>query len=254
MAMRAFAFLVLGMTTFVVHARAQTVTAPLWASDPNPERDGPARARFQDALTTRGLGPFEAFPLPADAVTAEDAVPGAGSLGPAALALDKEAATRARAKGAAFALLGRLHPSPAQASKEPTPNEPFQIDLRLVDARTGVLKDSTAVVLKDSSTAVSVGAKSEPSDLAAAVLRLDEVASKADLAMRANLTPGATGATFPLVPPPARSHSTDGPSFTSDRKGWLRGHWPLLTAIGTAVGTGIALGILVARDSTPAHP
>jgi hypothetical protein len=245
MVMRAFALLCLGMTTFVVHARAQTVTAPLWASDPNPERDAPARTRFQDALAARGLGPVDALPLPADATAADDGVPGAGSLGPAALALDKEAATRARAKGAAFALLGRLHPVRPQAAEEPGQKESFQIDLRLVDARTGLLKDSTAV---------AVGAKSEPNDLAAAVLRLDEVASKADLAMRANLAPGATGATFPVVPPPARSHVPDGPSFAADRQGWLRAHWPLLTALGTAVGTSIALGILVARDSTPAHP
>jgi hypothetical protein len=250
MVRRAFALLVLGMTTFVVHARAQTVTTPLWASGPNPERDAPARDRFQAALAARGLGAAEAFALPADAAAVEDGVPGAGSLSPAALALDREAALRARAKGAAFALLGRLHLRTIEQAKEPAQDEPLkeapsQIDLRLVDARTGLLKDSTAV---------SIGAQAEPGDLAAAVLRLDEVAGRADLAMRAHLDQGTPGASFPVVPPPARSHAADGPAFTTDRRGWLRAHWPLLTALGTAVGTSLALGILVARDSTPAHP
>ena len=238
MHVRTIVLVVLGMTTFVVHAHAQLVTAPIWAASQDTVKDAAARARFQEALKARGLGALEVFDLPQDAASTEDVQPGAGTLRPVDVALDKDAAMRARAKGASFALLGRLH----RGAPDRT-----QIDLRLVDARNGLLKDSTAV---------SLASDADPTDLAEAVLRLDEVADKADLARRSNIHVGQGGpeGMFPVAAPPARVHDESGPSFTSDTRGWLQANWPLLTALTTAVGTALVLGILVAKDSTPARP
>jgi hypothetical protein len=133
----------------------------------------------------------------------------------------------ARARGAGFALVGQLH----LASK-------IEIDLRLLDVRTGSLRGSTAV---------AVAATSDSPDLVAAVLRLDEMADQADLARRTAGPDGLPRSPLSLAPPPSRAPE-GGPELTQDTQGWLRQHWPLATAVGTAVGTALALGIVVAKD------
>jgi hypothetical protein len=138
------------------------------------------------------------------------------------------AAESARAHGAAFALVGQLH----LAGKP-------EIDLRLVDTGTGAVRDTTAVPLAE-------GADSP--DLIAAVLRLDELASKSDLARRTVGADGHPRTPLSLAPPPARAAPTGGPELATDAPGWLRLHWPLATAVGTAIGTTLALGIVVAKD------
>jgi hypothetical protein len=155
----------------------------------------------------------DSFDVPATSLLAYDGV---------------SAASHAKTKGAAFALLGELRLG-----------EKIEIDLRLFDARTGELRDSTAVALAE---------EAEPPDLVAAVLRLDEIANQDELARRAADKNDKTNALLPLVPPPPRATGEDGPRFSSDAKGWLSQHWPLATAVGVAVGTALVLGIVVAKD------
>jgi hypothetical protein len=124
-------------------------------------------------------------------------------------------------------LLGQLHLG-----------DKLEIDLRLVDAKTGEVRSTTAVALADSADSPA---------LVAAVLRLDEAAAKADLARRAAGPDGQPHVPLDLAPPPSRAPK-DGPTFAGDTEGWLHQHWPLATAIATAVGTAFTLGIVVARD------
>jgi hypothetical protein len=147
----------------------------------------------------------------------------------ALLVYDAAAAiSQARAKGAAFALVGQLHLAGT-----------IEIDLRLLDARTGELRATTAVALAETP---------ESPDLVAAVLRLDEMAAQADLARRAAGEDGKARPPLSLAPPPARATTEGGPQFGSDTSGWLHLHWPLAAAVGAAVGTALALGIVVAKD------
>jgi len=170
----------------------------------------PGHAPWSTTLETGG--PVASLDVPATALSTYDA---------------NSAAKRAQAKGAAFALVGQLHLA-----------DRIEIDLRLVDARTGEIRGSTAVSVADGL---------ESPDLADAVLRLDEMAARDDLARRATASDGK-GRVI-LAAPPVPASATDGPRFSNDTPGWLRLHWPLATAVGTAVGTAVALGILVARDN-----
>jgi hypothetical protein len=231
MIVRALCLALVAMTTFIAQAQAQSVTHPIWAATKDAAKDAPARLRFETAIKTRGLGPMGALERPA--TVPDSNYPGAGANSPEDLALDKEAATLARAKGASFALLGRLHSA-----------DNDQIDLRLVDAYTGLLRDCTAVALAGDGTL---------SELETAVLRLDEIAGRTDLARRAETGQGKAEGTFPVAAPPPRTHSNDGPSLSQDAHGWMRQHWPLLTALTVAVGTAVVLGIVVAKDTTQAH-
>ena len=138
------------------------------------------------------------------------------------------AATRARHQGAAFALVGQLHLGGS-----------IEIDLRLVDAKTGEVRASTAAPLAQGT---------ESPDLAAAVLRLDELASQSDLARRTAGPDGRPGVPLSLAAPPGPPPE-GGPRLGTDAQGWLRLHWPVATAIAAAVGTSLALGIVVAKDS-----
>jgi hypothetical protein len=133
----------------------------------------------------------------------------------------------AQAAGAAFALVGQLHLG-----------DKIEIDLRLVDAKTGEIRSSTAVPVEDGPDSPT---------LVAAVLRLDEAASQADLARRALGSDGQPRTALDIAPPPQRP-AKNGPSFTTDSQGWFRQHWPLAAAIGTAIGTAFTLGMVVARD------
>jgi hypothetical protein len=138
------------------------------------------------------------------------------------------AAALAKAKGAAFALLGQLH----LAGK-------IEIDLRLLDAQTGETRAASAVAL---SPAI------DSPDLVAAVLRLDELATRDDLVRRTAGADGKPRVPLSLAPPPARTAPESAPQLTHDTQGWLRQHWPLATAVGAALGTAVALGIVVAKD------
>jgi hypothetical protein len=225
---RAFFFLFVGMGAFPVLAQAQPITHPLWAPTPNATWDAPARVQLEVALKTRGLGPLERLESPKQEdlrdIEAPDAAP--SSYDPAAH--DKEAANRAKVKGAGFALLGRLHPD----------NQP-EVSLRLIDAQTGELMDNTAVdLVADTSSA----------DLIAAVMRLDEIASRTSLTRKAINSGNRKDAPLSLVVPPPRAATDDSPKLSSDAEGWFWHHWPLVTAIGTAIGTALVLGIVVARD------
>jgi hypothetical protein len=136
------------------------------------------------------------------------------------------AAARARAKGASYALVGQLHLG-----------DHIEIDLRLVDATSGAVRDSSAVAL---------AAQAVSPDLVAAVLRLDEEASRQDLERRVSKGSQA-GASFPMILPPA-------PPAKDEQSGsWLSRHWPLATAVGVAVAGALVFGILVAND-WKSHP
>ena len=147
----------------------------------------------------------------------------------ALLTYDGASAVRqAQAKGAAFALVGQLRLG-----------DKIEIDLRLLDARTGEVRASTAAPL---------GQGVDSPDLVASVLRLDEMAGQTDLTRRSTGEDGKPLSLLPLAPPPARAGPVDGPRFSNDTQGWLRQRWPLATAVGVAVGTALALGIVVAKD------
>jgi hypothetical protein len=137
---------------------------------------------------------------------------------------DRQAAAQARRMGAAFALLSLLKLGPRP-----------DLELHLIDARTGELRNSTVIPLADASA------------LEAAVMRLDEEARRSALGLQADAVPipstDLTVATIPSGPPPS------GPPLQENPAAWARRHWPLLTAIGAAVGTAIVLGIAVASDS-----
>lgn len=138
------------------------------------------------------------------------------------------AAGLARARGAAFALLGQLHLG-----------DKVEIDLRLVDARTGEPRDATAV---------PVGASAESPEMVAAVLRLDELASRTNLTQRAESGGAQPNAPLMLAAPPPRIPADNGPGNAPRPEGWLQQRWPLVTAIAVAAGTAIILGIVVAKD------
>jgi hypothetical protein len=144
------------------------------------------------------------------------------------------AAGLARARGAAFALLGQLHLG-----------DKVEIDLRLIDARTGVLRDAAAV---------PIASGPESPDLVAAVLRLDELASRTSLTQRAEAGGAQPNARLMVALPPPRIPS-DGESGSTTRpggllqRGWLHQRWPLVTAIAVAAGTALTLGIVVAKDN-----
>ena len=144
------------------------------------------------------------------------------------------AAGLARERGAAFALLGQLHLG-----------DKVEIDLRLVDARTGELRDATAV---------PVAPSAESPDLVAAVLRLDELASRTDLTRRAENGGARPNAPLMLATPPPRVPAENEPGGAPQPGGWLQQRWPLVTAIAVAAGTAIVLGIVVAKDDRTAQP
>jgi hypothetical protein len=139
------------------------------------------------------------------------------------------AAGLAKARGAAFALLGQLHLG-----------DKVEIDLRLVDARTGELRDATTV---------PVAAIVESPELVAAVLRLDEMASRTDLTRRAEGGGAQPNAPLMLASPPPRIPADSGPGNAPQSEGWLQRRWPLVTAVAVAAGTAIILGIVVAKDN-----
>jgi hypothetical protein len=138
------------------------------------------------------------------------------------------AAGLAKTHGAAFALLGQLHLG-----------DKVEIDLRLVDTRTGELRDATAV---------PVATNADSPELVAAVLRLDEMAVRADMTQEAE--GGATQANAPLMlaAPPPRIPGEGEPGGGSQPQSWLQQRWPLVTAIAVAAGTALILGIVVAKD------
>lgn len=143
------------------------------------------------------------------------------------------AAGLAKAHGATFALIGQLHLG-----------DKVEIDLRLVDARTGELRDTTAVPL---------ATNADSPELVAAVLRLDEMAVRADLTRRA--TGGAqASAPFVLAAPPPRIPGESEPGNGPQPQTWLHQRWPLVTAIALAAGTALVLGIVVAHDDRTAQP
>jgi hypothetical protein len=136
------------------------------------------------------------------------------------------AADTARAHGAAFALVGQLHLG-----------DKLEIDVRLVDAQTGELMDSTAVPVVDGP---------ESNSLIAAVLRLDELADRTRLHRRTEAG-GAGRAPLALAAPPSRIPPPEMPN-TAQPQDWFTQRWPLFTAIAVAAGTSLALGIVVAKD------
>jgi hypothetical protein len=131
------------------------------------------------------------------------------------------AAKLAREANARFALLGQLRLGDAA-----------EVDLWLIDAATGVLRTASALPWDGD----------EPAYFAA-VLRLDEEATKAHLEKN-----GSNGVLSPLAMtlPPAKS--PEKPAFHENPEGWAAAHWPLLTAVGVAVGSALVLGIVVATD------
>ena len=144
------------------------------------------------------------------------------------------AAGLAKSRGAAFALLGQLHLG-----------DKVEIDLRLVDARTGELRDATAV---------PVATSADSPELVAAVLRLDEMAVRADLTRRAE--GGGVKSNGPLMfsAPPPRIPGESEPGSGPQNQSWLQQRWPLVTAIAVAAGTALVLGIVVAKDDRTVQP
>jgi hypothetical protein len=139
------------------------------------------------------------------------------------------AAGLARARGAAFALIGQLHLG-----------DKVEIDLRLIDARTGELRDATAVPVAP--TAASP-------ELVAAVLRLDELASRTDLTRRAEDGGAQPNSPLMLATPPPRIPAEREPAGAAQPGNWLQQRWPLVTAVAVAAGTALVLGIVVAKDN-----
>ncbi len=140
------------------------------------------------------------------------------------------AAAHARRMGARFALV---------ATPKGGPRAP--VELSLIDAATAAPRD-----------AALVGTASEPGQLDAAVMRLDEEARR--LALEQQNGPAATpvtpvaagdsslGPPLLLTPPPAN------PGFRDDPVAWARDRWPVLTAIGVFALTTIVLGTVVASN------
>jgi len=139
------------------------------------------------------------------------------------------AAGLASSRGAAFALLGQLHLG-----------DKVEIDLQLIDARTGEVRDATAVPVLPST---------ESPELAAAVLRLDELASRTRLTQKAEADGAQANAPLVLGTPPPRSPADAEPGTAPRPGSWLQQRWPLVTAIAVAAGTALVLGIVVAKDS-----
>jgi hypothetical protein len=153
----------------------------------------------------------------------------------APLALDNaSAAAHARRMGARFALVAQPQGGPG------TP-----VELRLIDAGTGVLRD-----------AARISATPEGGQIDAAVMRLDEEARRVTLEQQtAAKAPGAATPTPPPAPAPTQlgpplllSQPPAKAKFRDDPPAWARNHWPLLTAIGTVALTAIVLGATVSGD------
>jgi len=154
------------------------------------------------------------------------------------LAFDTAAAVAlAKSRGAAFALVGQLHLG-----------DKVEIELRLVEARTGETRDATAV---------PVVAGVESPQLVAAVLRLDEMASRAELTQRAETHGAKPNDPLMVAAPPSRPTVESAPASVNRPGSWIAQRWPLVTAIAVAAGTAIVLGIVVAKDdraTMPARP
>jgi len=144
------------------------------------------------------------------------------------------AAGLAKARDAAFALLGQLHLG-----------DRVEIELRLVDARTGELRDATAV---------PVAANADSPELVAAVLRLDEMAVRADLTRRTEGGGAQANAPLMLAAPPPRIPGESEPGSGAQPQSWIQQRWPLVTAIAVAAGTALVLGIVVAKDDRTVQP
>jgi hypothetical protein len=139
----------------------------------------------------------------------------------------KAAAEAARTRGAAFALVGQLHLG-----------DKLEIDVRLVDARTGDLLDSTAVPVAEGT---------ESPALNASVLRLDELADRTRLRRRTEATGGTSKTPLELAAPPPRIPPPEMPNAAQPQN-WFTQRWPLFTAVAVAAGTSLVLGIVVAKD------
>jgi hypothetical protein len=139
------------------------------------------------------------------------------------------AAGLAKTRGAEFALLGQLHLG-----------DKVEIDLRLIDARTGELRDAAAV---------TVSADSESPDLVATVLRLDELASRTNLTQRAEAGGAQPNAPLMVAVPPPRIPGGSEPGDAPRTGGWFQQRWPLVTAIAVAAGAALVLGIVVGKDN-----
>ncbi|HZL18661.1 MAG TPA: hypothetical protein VFG23_13040, partial [Polyangia bacterium] len=151
---------------------------------------------------------------------------------------DATAAAHARRMGAHFALVAQPKGGPGTA-----------IEVRLVDAATGTLRD-----------AALIPSSPEGGQLDAAVMRLDEEARRVALeeqsATGARGARAATGAApVPAAPAPVAlaplqllSQPPAKARFRDDPPAWARDHWPLLTAIGAVALTAIVLGATVSGD------
>jgi hypothetical protein len=146
---------------------------------------------------------------------------------------DATAAAHARRMGARFALVAQPKGGPGTA-----------VELRLVDAATGVLRD-----------AALISASPESGQIDAAVMRLDEEARRIALEQQtAASTPGGAQVA-PLAPAPSQlgppmllSQPPGKVRFGDDPPAWARDHWQLLTAIGALALTAIVLGATVSGD------
>jgi hypothetical protein len=153
--------------------------------------------------------------------TLEMDVPGTAPLMPD----DREAARQARRQGAAFALLSMLKLGP-----------PPTLELHLIDASNGQLRDATVVPFEG-----------EAGALDAAVMRLDAEARRIVLGVQPEAV--KVPSTDLTVAPVPTDRAPEGPPLRDDPGAWARRHWPLLTAIGATVGAALVLGIAVASDS-----
>jgi hypothetical protein len=147
---------------------------------------------------------------------------------------DATAAAHARRMGARFALVAQPKGGPGTA-----------VEVRLVDASTGVLRD-----------AALISGSPERGQIDAAVMRLDEEARRVTLEQQtAANAPGAPAVVPPVPPAPSQlgaplllSQPPAKVRFSDDPPAWARDHWPLLTAIGAVALTAIVLGATVSGD------
>jgi hypothetical protein len=138
---------------------------------------------------------------------------------------DREAARHAQRQGSAFALLSAMKMGP-----------PLALELHLIDAASGQVRDATVVPMEG-----------EAGALDAAVMRLDAEARRIALGVQPDAVKLPSGdLTVATVP---ADRASQGPALREDPGVWARHHWPLLTAIGVTVGAALVLGILVGNDN-----
>jgi hypothetical protein len=144
---------------------------------------------------------------------------------PALTLADADAAAHARRQGAVFALVAELGPG-----------LPARLEVRLIEAQTGVRRDATTLAFPGEGTAVD-----------AAVARLEQRARQARFGQEQG-APAEPGRIQDIAVAPVPAAPPAGPRIGHDPAGWARQNWPAVTAVGVALAAVLVLGVLTARS------